>query len=363
MVSVSQSLTNSLASRSIQNSERGVQSAASPLFRERLELINWDDLQLFRGVADAGSLRRAAATLGFSINTVRARISRLEKCLGTTLFARDRHGLSLTNDGGAVLELAAEMKALSTKLTRGTGNNILLRDGELCIGASEGVGAFWLTPRLSELRDALPNINLALECETDQRRIHSNNYDICLGFERPSDPDRIVTKIATLHFMLFGSDTYVQKKGRPASFDDLDGHHYVLQNSPGLKYDSTGLFIGNQALRSLNCLTFNTSFSLYWAIINGLGIGAMPTYIRTINRALRPINLPVRMKFELWMSYDRSVQSSAPVRTAIDWLRDCFDIERYPWFRDNFVHPDQFEDRISQSKVVSLFDSFETAAA
>jgi DNA-binding transcriptional LysR family regulator len=327
-----------------------------------MEAVNWDDLQLFRGIADSGSLRKAAAQLGLSLNTVRARLDRLEARLGTALFGRDRQGLNLTADGVAVLEIAVEMKALSNKLHRGAGNNVSLRNGELRIGASEGVGSFWLTPRLADLRAKLPDTSLVLECETDQRRIHSKNYDICLGFERPIDPDRIVSKLATFHFLLFASEEYLRENGSPVSFDELGGHKYVLQDAPGLRYDSTALFIGAQALRSLNSMTFNTSFSLYWAVINGIGIGALPTYARCISRKVHPINLPFRMKFEFWMSYDRSVLSSVPIRRAIEWLRSCFDPRFHPWFQDDFVHPDQFEDRVADSKVISLFDHLDEVA-
>jgi hypothetical protein len=33
------------------------------------------------------------------------------------------------------------------------------------------------------------------------------------------------------------------------------------------------------------------------------------------------------------------------VRAAIAWLRDAFDSDRYPWFREEFVSPDHAERR------------------
>jgi len=37
-------------------------------------------------------------------------------------------------------------------------------------------------------------------------------------------------------------------------------------------------------------------------VANCVGIGALPTYARAITRRVRPLDLPIRLRFELWLS-------------------------------------------------------------
>jgi hypothetical protein len=44
------------------------------------------------------------------------------------------------------------------------------------------------------------------------------------------------------------------------------------------------------------------------------------------------------------------------VQKVVQWLRDSFDPQLYPWFADHFVHPDSFLTTQEASQVVPLFD-------
>ena len=326
----------------IQKIERGVQKTEQRLSKKRVDALHWDDLDFLRGAAATASLRQAAIKLGVSVNTVRSRITRLENALGTILFDRSRDGFFLTVDGIDVLDVAVEMQMLRGKLETGGGNNIVVNHGEISISCSEGIGEFWLTPNLPALNAKLPDYLVSLVNDFDQDRIHSREFDLSIGFARPSDPDTIVTKLATLHFILFASPHYLAKYGNPASFDDLEGHSYVAHVAPGIQSEALGLFVGSIGAVNLTALKVNTSFSLYRAIANGTAIGALPTYIPAISKRVVALDLPVQLKFDLWLSFGRSSKESQPVRAAIDWLRDCFNPDTYPWFADKFVHPRDF---------------------
>jgi DNA-binding transcriptional LysR family regulator len=333
-----------------QKKEQGVQQLEHNVLFERLGGVNWDDLHLIKTVAVVESFRQAAIKLGCSVNTVRARVHRLEKALDTTLFKRSREGISLSEDGLVILDVAMEMQSFSTRLQRGTGNNIVVQQGELRISCSEGIGSYWLTPRLGDLHEQLPNHVVVLDNDFDQNRIHSSDYDVRIGFAKPTDPEAIVKKLATVHQMLFASESYIAKYGMPASINDVRDHRLVLLSAPGVKSDAVSLFFGEDGARQLIAAKFNTGHSLLGAIANGIGIGALPTYARAISARLIPLDVPVTLKFELWLSFDRSGASSLPVREAINWAHRCFDQARYPWFTDEFIHPRAFEDRLANER-------------
>jgi LysR substrate binding domain len=100
----------------------------------------------------------------------------------------------------------------------------------------------------------------------------------------------------------------------------------------------------------------SSSYSLFWAVASGVGIGALPTYIRAISKRVHPISLPIQLKFDIWMSYSRAARKSRPVRIAIDWIRSSFNPARYPWFADEFVHPNAFGEIVHDSQVIPIFD-------
>jgi DNA-binding transcriptional LysR family regulator len=307
-------------------------------------------------IAAVPSIRKVAEEIGVSVNTVRTRLQRLEHSVGSTLFVRDWEGIKTTAEGRAVLCVANEMRHIRIDLPLGKGNNILARDGEIRICVTEGIGTFWLTPRLIELKSLLPNLVVSLHCFSDQDAIDPKDFDICLGYSMPSSQNSIVTKLASIHVMPFASDQYLRSHGHPATLDELVGHHCVQQDSPGTNYDAIRLFFGTEMLRDFVRIQVNSSYSLFWAIASGVGIGALPTYIRSISRRVCPLSLPIQLKFELWASYGHPARQSEPVRTAMQWLRESFDSKSYPWFGDQFVHPDDFAEPFDDSQVVPIFD-------
>lgn len=340
----------------IQKTERDVQSNEHLPVSDRVAALNWDDIRLFKTVASEKSLRKAAVGLKLSVNTVRTRIRRLEDSLGSALFARNVDGISLTAEGMAVLDIALDMQLSSFRLITGRGDNSVTENGELRICCSEGIGEFWLTPRLAELQEQLPGLTVSLRSDFDQSRIHSHDSDVRIGFMRPTDPDAIVTKLATLHFLLYASDDYLRRHGQPRSFEDAEKHKFIVQEAPGLHNGTMTLFLGEEVAKRLTVTKVNTSYSLYWAISRGLGIGALPTYVRAISRNVHPLDLPLQLKFDLWMSYTRSIRGSQPVRAAIDWLKECFDTQKYPWFADHFVHPNDFADNPNDAQIIPLYN-------
>jgi DNA-binding transcriptional LysR family regulator len=356
MISEEVNLSDSMEDEVLQLSECPVQTKEQRDFTDLLDKVNWHDLNIVRQVAEAGSLRKASRILNLSVNTIRARLDRLEKALATTLFARSRDGLRITAEGRTVLRVANDMRLLSSGLPMARGNHVLHSEGEVRICASEGVGTFWLTLRLSALKSGLPDHMVTLDCFSDQARVAPDGYDVSVGFQKPADLEAVCARIATIHVIPFASDQYIRQRGLPTSLDDLDGHQFIHQNSPGLNSDAINLFLSPGARRKLVAMQVSSSFSLYWGVVNGAGIAVLPTYARIITRRVRPINLPIQLRFELWLSYRREARQSEPVQKVVQWLRDSFDPQLYPWFADHFVHPDSFVTTQEDSQVVPLFD-------
>lgn len=303
-------------------------------------MLNWDDLNFFRSIAYEKSFRRAAAKLKLSVNTIRARVGRLEEALGMPLFARGRDGLTLSADGITALNIALDMEAASLRLIPGRPSDKMSVDGELKICCSDGIGEFWLVPRLESLQRRLP-VAVTFRCDFDQGRIHSPEHDICIGFTRPTNPDTIVCKIATIHFMLCASRDYLNRHANPQSIQELENHRFIVHDSYGLDFSALHNLVGEDAARRLIVIKTNTSGALNQAVESGLGIGALPTYLCTDSKSIQPIDLDLGLKSDLWLSFSRSSGTHQPVRDTIDWLKACFRLSDYPWFGESLICPGQ----------------------
>jgi DNA-binding transcriptional LysR family regulator len=317
--------------------------------------LNWDDLRIFLEVAKNASLRTTAKQTRLSVNNVRSRMDRLEASVGASLMRRSVKGVSLTVVGHRLKHMAiamrAEMEGMDVKRSVP-----LIRQGELRIGASEALGSGWLTPHLLDLQSQCPSLTISLMCENDLEADRSAELDIGIVWQPPANPDLIVSKLATLHFMPFASRSYIAERGIPTGIHDLLEHRFIEQCAPGVKSGLLDQLVGTDRPPGFLPIRTNSSLALFWAVASGAGIAFMPTYAMSITRKLVPIDLPFQLKFDIFYYYHPEARGSEPIAAAIAWLKRLFDPERYPWFRSDFVHPNSVMRRDQESNIVRLFE-------
>jgi DNA-binding transcriptional LysR family regulator len=325
-----------------QNKERSVQTLNAAAVRAQLRPNDWASLRYFLAVAEAGSFQGAARAESVSVNTVRTHVERLEERLGLTLLRRSRSGCAVSDAGSRLLEIAREMRQAGHASKELAGQNVLVAPGEVRIACSEGIGLLWLTPRLRALTGRLGGLTASLSLDYDLARDRSGRSDIVLTFERPADPETVVAKLATLHFMGFAAPAYIEKHGMPRSLDEARSHTYIEQVTPGVRSWLIDLFLGSDRPASSVAVRTNSSLAQLWAVVNGLGIAPMPTFVRALSPELVPLDPPLNLRFDLLATYQTSARASPAIRAAMAWLRDCFAPAAQPWFRDEFVHPCDF---------------------
>jgi DNA-binding transcriptional LysR family regulator len=145
-------------------------------------LTDWDAARVFLEVVRCGSFRSAAERLELSINVVRRRIDDFERQIGATLFTRDVHGTRLTDEGALVVSAVERMEAASFDLLR-AGNSVTnTLSGEVRVAITEGLGTFWLAPRLVEFQQSFPNILVDLHCAMRSADVSRHEADVANPF-------------------------------------------------------------------------------------------------------------------------------------------------------------------------------------
>jgi DNA-binding transcriptional LysR family regulator len=320
---------------------------------------DWQDLRLFLELDRRGSFRAAANVVGLSINTLRRRIDDLEARLGMTLLTRHADGIRLTAEGESILAATQSMEAAAYSVLRARDAVSATPAGEVRIAVTEGLGTFWLAPRLVEFQRANPRLVVDLRCTMDPADVARLEAEIAVQLVRPVNPDLKVVKLGRLHVMAFAARSYLDIYGVPASIEDAARHRIVLQVSGQTvsmaEYDRHTPGMPQSGYVTLKT---NVSSAHYWSVANGAGIGWLPTYASAIGARLVPIDSLVQLGFDIWLTYHPDAERIDRVRRAIDWIRASFDPVRYPWFRDTFIHPRDLPAAIKGGAAADLFGGF-----
>lgn len=325
-------------------------------FSEKLKRIDWRDLELFLEVAEAGSVRAGAAATRHSIGTIRRRMARIEDKLGESLADRDPVGLKLTPMGHRLLSIAREMRRLRRRLE--ADDEALPRRERVRIAVTEGLGTYWLIPRLIEFQSDHPELDIVLICDMHRSDVAGGESDIAIQLEQPQDERMLVERLGCLHLMPFASDRYLREAGIPTSVDEWPNHRLVWQEADQVASHLLPYILGTSSVEDLIALRTNSSSAHFRAIASGGGIGILPTYARAVSRRVRPLDVGVHLRREIFCIVPPERLVSSGIQLAIAWLRESFDGCRFPWFDDQFVHPRDFEEAISSPNVISLFEGF-----
>jgi DNA-binding transcriptional LysR family regulator len=320
---------------------------------------DWESIHTFLEVARCGSFRSASDQLGLSINSLRRQINELERQLGVALLTRHVDGVRLTPEGEEILAAARKMELASFSLIRARDSSLPSLAGEVRLAVTEGIGTFWLTPRLVEFQRAHPGLLVNLTCAMKSADVLRLEADVAVQLTKPTNPDLKIVKLGRLHIMPFASQSYIDTFGNPKTLDELRNHKLVLQfadqtNTQEL-YDQLFPGIPHQGFVAMGT---NVSSAHLWAISKGAGIGWLPTYVHAIAARIVPTEAVINFPFDIWLTYHPDSVRIARVRRMIDWLIDAFDPKRFPWFRDEFIHPNDLPKEYKGTPLVNLFEGF-----
>jgi DNA-binding transcriptional LysR family regulator len=324
-------------------------------------LKDWDAARVFLEVARCGSFRSAADKLGLSINAVRRRVGDFERQTGATMFIRDVHGARLTEEGVHVVAAVERMEAAAFDLLRASVSATNELSGEIRVAVTEGLGTFWIAPRLVDFQRSYPNVLIDLHCAMRCADVSRHEADIAIQLSRPAVLDVKQVRLGRMHLMFFASQHYLDTYGMPKTADELVKHRLVMQASDEvMAKDAFASLFPGYSERDLVVMKTNVSSANYWAVANGAGIGVFPTYAQALGGKMIPLDIDTRWSLDIWLSYHPGSGRIPRVRRMIDWLIEAFNPAKYPWFGDEFLHPRELEAGNMGEPPTHLFGGFPT---
>ncbi|MCP4616406.1 MAG: LysR family transcriptional regulator [Bradyrhizobium sp.] len=301
--------------------------------------VSWDDLKSFLACARHKSFRNAADQLGVTSTTLMRRIDRLEERIGCRLFLRDQSGLTISEEGLAMIADLTEMERHAFNIFRSASRASGTNAGTVRVAVTEGPGNFWILPRLIDFQKTYRKITVDLRCAMEQADVARLETDIAIQFERPTNPDLIAARLGRLHIYPFVSEGYRKLFGTPATLAELKNHRIIKQSAPQLDDTAYARILGLTSLEGVVGIKTNSSIGVLYAVERGAGVGFLPTASVALGAPLIPVDMGVSHHTDLWITYHKEFRSSERHKIVIDWLKRIFDPRIYPCFRDEFIHP------------------------
>ena len=287
-------------------------------------MIDWDKLRVFHAVAEAGSFTHAGDTLNLSQSAVSRQISALEEALQVPLFHRHARGLILTEQGEqlnrTVREVFAKLAMTEALLTESKEKPA----GRLKVTTTVGFGALWLAPRLRQFLEMYPDVSISLLLDDLDLDLAMREADVAIRMHPPKQPDLVQRHLMTMEWNVCASPEYLKRHGVPQRAEDLDAHKLILFGDyhPPVSEINWLAEAGRRPGSSRRAvLEVNSTQAMLLAIRAGIGIGAVPDFVRTENpdlvQILADVNAP---KLDVFFVYSEELRNSKRVAVFRDFL-------------------------------------------
>ena len=304
--------------------------------------LDWSLLRVFFAVAEEGGINAAARALKLNPSTVTRSLDELEQQLNVVLLTRTPKGVTLTQAGEKAYQRSLTIARNAAALELEVRDAEALAEGRVRLAAPDGIAGYFITPKVPEFLRAHPKVSLSVDCGLWPEHPLGGETDLTLTLNEPKSPDVVARPIAHLHYGLFASREYISLYGAPARVDEVLKHpyiHHVAQTHQREMWDARAAAF--QVLIDKRMET-NSSAVVVEAVRNGAGIAAMPTAVAT-DPDLVMLDTATLSPARLWLVHHRDGARPARVRAVKDWLKTVFDPRTQPWFREEFVHPRDFD--------------------
>lgn len=286
--------------------------------------MSWDHYRYFLAVAETGSLSAAARQLSVSQPTVGRQIGELEDKLETRLFERASHGYLLTSAGRQILDRIEQTAATFRDVERQVRGMDKALSGVIRISATEGLGSYWLTPALSAFRQTYPHISFELLLNISLVNMRNREADIALRLVNPRVSDLIGRKLGKVGFGLYGVDSYLDRKGVPATLSDLVQHDFVGWQEGSGELDVAAA-LNRVAKGGQVTIRSNTVAAQVAAVSHGMGLFLAPHYmVPRDGRFQRVLPQDVDHRIDIWLLTHRDLVNTQRVRMLINFMYEKF---------------------------------------
>ena len=240
-----------------------------------------DNLRCFVQAARLLNFRAAAKAVALTPAAFGQRIKQLEDQLGTRLFQRDTHRMSLTEGGLSLLPSAVKALEAIEDCVRATAGGVA-PPLELVVGTRHELGLSWVLPMLPSMRTLHPHLHFHVYFGSSEDlliRVRTLEVDCAVGSMRLDDPRLEGIALHAERYVFVGSPTLL--KTLPLRSPADARQHTLIDTGPDVPlYRYFG-----EAPRSPGTLEFDhlvrigTIEGMRMVVLRGEGVAVLPEYL------------------------------------------------------------------------------------
>jgi len=294
-------------------------------------------MAIFARVVETKSFSAAARRLGLSKSLVSKHVSQLEKSVGARLLNRTTRNMSLTEAGAVFYDHCARIVEELEEAKLAVGRLHSVTRGVLKLSASVAFGTLHIAPALPEFLARHPEVSIDMVITDRFVDMAEEGYDLAIRIAKDPGQNLVARRLAGVNRRMCATPEYFARRGVPRVPEDLLQHncltytHFNPQDPWRLQGPT-----GEISVPASGNLRLNDDEALAQAVLGGLGVGLLPTFI--IGQELQSGRLQavlseyVALERQIYSVYLPNRHLSAKVRAFIDFLLARFGPEPY-WDR------------------------------
>lgn len=288
--------------------------------------FNWDNLRVFLAVARTQSALEAAAQLEMDHSTVSRRLHRLEKEIGSALFARNPQGHMLTSAGHRLLEYVEQIEGTLAQIDSEIGGDNQVLTGQVRMGTTEGFGNFFLAPHVAHFCARHPAITVEVLAVPRFINLSKREADLAINIERPQTGAYVFCKLSDYRLQLYGTAEYLEQHPPVCSLEDLASHS-MIGYVDELSFSAELRYLQQLAPRAAVPLRCTSIIAQYSAVRRGQGLAILPCFLAANAPELVPV-LPGTAEVirSFWLVAPTERHQVARIRALWDYIRHVADI-------------------------------------
>ncbi len=271
---------------------------------------NFNAIPVFVAVAQQGGFSAAARELNISKSAVSKRITQLEEQLGVRLIHRTTRKLSLTEAGERYYEYSLQATRAAQQAEDAVGELQGDPRGLLRINAPMSFGRLHIAPLIAEFLQRYPHIQMDLVLDDNTLNIVEQGFDLAIRATRLPDSTLIARTLAPLRSVICAAPDYVFRTAltSPDSLKDENCLLYSYSADASIWAFSPQEQAGQTLqVKVSGNYRVNNSEALLSAILNGAGIGRLPSfaaaeYIRQgrLTQLFADYHMPVKTMYAVY---------------------------------------------------------------
>ncbi|WEF33263.1 LysR family transcriptional regulator [Pseudoduganella chitinolytica] len=239
---------------------------------------NLSDLFVLVKVVELKSFSKAALATGATKSTVSKQVRRLEETLGAKLLYRTTRHVALTEAGELAYRHGLRIVEQATALRGAVDSLQEAPRGHLRVTTSVAFGNLHLSALVAQFLARYPDITVVLSLSDRYVDVVEEGFDVAIRLTSNPVDSLVARRLAALDYVVCATPAYLAARERIATPAGLAAHNCMVAGQ-GLE-DTWRFTRGDEGseVRVTGRLAVNSSESLRQAVLQGIGVGLLPTY-------------------------------------------------------------------------------------